>query len=157
MNVLDWIIIIWLVIAFLTGARLGLVYRLGHAVGFVVGLWLAIQYQDSLAAWFGGGPFSRITTFVSIMVAVAEASGFVALLLDKFFRIFSWLPFVKSANALLGGAIGVIGHAAIISVALYFASQYVTAPVFVQTVGESTLGSWCFTFGSWLATFIPYV
>lgn len=157
MNLLDWIIIGWLVIAFLSGARLGLVYRIGHLVGFIGGLWLAVHYQDVLAQWFGGGLAWRIGSFMTILVVVSELAGLFALLLDKFFRIFSWIPLLKSANALLGGALSVIGNAVIISVVLYFANHYAISSVFRQTVGESTLAALLLAFGSWLALFIPFV
>lgn len=157
MNILDWIIIAWLVIAFLSGARLGLVYRIGHVVGFVGGLWLAVRYQDVIAQWFGGGLSWRIGSFMTILIVVAELAGVFALLLDKFFRIFSWIPLLKSANAILGGVLSVVGNAAIISVVLYFANHYAVSPVFRQTVGESTLAAPLYAFGSWVATFIPFV
>lgn len=155
MNVLDWIIIVWLFVAFVTGARLGLVYRIGHVIGFVIGLWLAIRYQETIVGWFGDGFGWRIGSFITILVGVAEAAGLVALLVDKVFRIFSWIPFAKTTNTLLGGAAGVLGHGLIMSVALYFSNQFIQAEMFSQTIQESTLGGLLVSIGSWVSLFIP--
>lgn len=155
MNILDWIIIVWLVLAFIIGARLGLVYRIGHLIGLVLGVELALHYYSTIASWFGTSIWSQVSVFLAIVVVVAELSGLVALLLDKVFKLFSWIPLLKSANALLGGVASVITNAAIISVCVYFASTLALNAMITETVAESRFGSWALIAGAWLAKAIP--
>ncbi len=155
MNLLDWIIIIWLIIAFLLGARLGLVYRIGHLLGFGFGLWLAGRYVPMIASWFNGGVVWRVVLFIFVLVVVAEVAGVVAVTANKFFHIFAFLPFAKTTNALLGGVTGLVGHSLIISAALAVARRFIDTPLFTQTIIDSTLGNLLALVGDWLTIFLP--
>lgn len=116
MNILDWIIIAWLVIAFLSGAKLGLVYRIGHLVGLVVGVWLAFTYGGSIVEFFGGGIYTTITVILVLISGVSALGGLLAKTLDKFFGILSWIPFIKTANSILGGILSLIINIIILSI-----------------------------------------
>jgi len=157
MNILDWVIIGWLAIAFITGARLGLVYRVGHIVGLGLGVYLAVEYYDVVAGWVGDSITANITAFIILFVGVAELAGIAAVLLDKFFHILSWIPFLKTANIVLGGLLSALTHCAIISVIVYFCMTQVINPVLMQTVNESTLGPMANDIGFGLAVFIPII
>jgi len=155
MNILDWIIIAWLVIAFIVGVRLGLIYRIGHIIGLALGVQLALKYYSVIAAWFGSSVWNQVIIFLLIVVAVGELAGIVALLLDKIFKLFSWIPFLKSANALLGGIVAVLNHVVLISICVYFATTLSLNVIVTQTIAESQLGSWALITGAWLAKFTP--
>ncbi|EKD76313.1 MAG: hypothetical protein ACD_43C00156G0003 [uncultured bacterium] len=157
MNILDWVIIGWLAIAFFTGARLGLVYRVGHIVGLGLGVYLAVEYYDVVAGWVGDSITANITAFIVLFVGVAELAGIAAVLLDKFFHILSWVPFLKTANVILGGLLSALTHCAIISVIIFFSTTQVINTVFVQTINESTLGPIAAEIGSTIAVFIPFI
>lgn len=156
MNILDWVILGWLAIAFITGARLGLVYRIGHIVGLGLGVYLAVEYYAVVAGWVGDSLTANIIAFIILFVGVAELAGLAAVLLDKFFHILSWIPLLKTANVILGGLLSVLTNCAIISLIIYFCTTYVISSVFVQTVNESTLGPIVRAIGSGLAVFIPF-
>ena len=104
MNILDWVIIAWLVIAFLLGARLGLIYRIGHIIGLVVGTWLTFTYGMTVAGWLGDSWGIRIAVVLfDCWGGWIRRSGSYAL--DKAFKIVSWLPFLKLANGIVGGIV----------------------------------------------------
>jgi uncharacterized membrane protein required for colicin V production len=157
MNLLDWIILAWLVIAFISGARLGLVYRLGHIVGLGVGIYLAVEYYDVIANLIGDSVGAHITTFIALFVGVAELAGLAALLLDKFLHILSWIPFLKTANVLLGGLLSTGTHIIMLSLIIYVCSTQIVSDLVVQTIAESTLGPVAKAIGSGLAVFIPFI
>jgi uncharacterized membrane protein required for colicin V production len=116
MNVLDWIIITWLVISFLSGAKLGLVYRVGHLVGLVVGIWLAFTYGGRIIEFFGGGVGTTITVMLALISGVSALGGILAKFLDKTFGILSWIPFFKAANSILGGILSVLINILVLSI-----------------------------------------
>ena len=80
MNVLDWIILGWLLIAFLSGARFGLIYRIGHIVGLLLGIYLAFSYGDEIASWFGHGLYTKITVILVMLGVISMLGGLVALI-----------------------------------------------------------------------------
>lgn len=157
MNLLDWVMLGWLIIAFISGARLGLVYRLGHILGLVAGIYLAVEYYELVAGWVGNSVTANIFAFIILFVGIAELAGLVALVLDKFFHVLSWIPFLKTANVLLGGLLGLATHVVIVSLIVYICTTQMSSAVFTQTVNESTLGPLAQTVGSGLAVFLPFI
>lgn len=157
MNILDWIILVWLAIAFISGARLGLVYRIGHIVGLILGIYLAVNYYDVVAGWIGNSVTANIFAFIVVFIGVAELAGLVALVLDKFFHVLSWIPFLKAANLLLGGLLSMATHVVIVSLVVYVCTTQIVSPMFTQTVNESTLGPIAEAIGSGIAVFIPFI
>ncbi|MFA5995276.1 MAG: CvpA family protein [Patescibacteria group bacterium] len=155
MNILDWIIIIWLGIAFITGVKLGLVYRLGHLIGLGLGIYLAGKYYGDIAPWFGSSPWSKLIVFQFLLIGVSMIGGYVAMLLNKVFNFVSWIPLLKSANRILGGVFGVITNAIIISVALFFLSRISISPVLTQTLMESKLTALILPLGEMISILLP--
>lgn len=157
MNLLDWIIIVWLVIAFISGARLGLVYRIGHILGLGLGIYLAVEYYNVVASWLGDSITANIIAFIVLFVGIAELAGLAALLLDKFFHVLSWIPLLKTANVVLGGLLSVATHVIVLSLIIYVCTDQIISPVLTQTVDESTLGPIAEVIGTSLAVFMPFI
>lgn len=156
MTILDWVIIVWLVIAFLLGAKLGLIYRIGHLIGLVVGTWLAFTYGMTVASWLGDSWGIRIAVVLLLIAGVAELGGLVATVLDKAFKIVSWLPFLKLANRMIGGVVALLTHAVLLGVVLSFALTLALDEQWKLAIEQSTLGPWLVMIGTMVSTFIPW-
>ena len=126
MNILDWVIIAWLVISFLSGAKLGLVYRVGHLVGLIVGVWLAFTYGGRIIDFLGGGFSTTISVMLALISGVSALGGILAKVLDKVFGIFSWIPFLRSANSILGGVLSLLISILVLSIIIRY-SMYLLA------------------------------
>lgn len=156
MNVLDWIILGWLLIAFLSGARFGLIYRIGHIVGLLLGIYLAFSYGDEIASWFGHGLYTKITVILVMLGVISMLGGLVALIFDKFFRLFSWIPGLKALNSILGGVLGLLTNAIILCIVLAVANALPLPEQWALMIQQSVIGSWLVLLGSWISNFIPY-
>ncbi|MBI4406930.1 MAG: CvpA family protein [Candidatus Kerfeldbacteria bacterium] len=156
MNILDWVIVVWLVIAFLLGARLGLIYRIGHIIGLVVGIWLAFTYGMTVASWLGDSWGIRIAVVLFLIAGVAELGGLVATLLDKAFKIVSWLPFLKLANGIIGGIVSLLTHLVLLGIVLSFALTLPVDEQWLLAIEQSTLGPWLVIVGTTVTNFIPW-
>lgn len=155
MNLLDWIILIWLGLAFFSGMRFGLVYRLGHLIGLILGIYLAGKYYSVIGHWLGNSPWSLFGTFQVILIGVSMLGGIIASVLNKIFNFVSWIPFLKTANRLLGGVFGLITNTIIISIIIFFLSRIQISPVLTQTLVESKFAGVFLQFGNILSIFLP--
>lgn len=155
MNILDWILVIWLGIAFLSGLRFGFISRLGQVIGFIVGLWFVVRYQGDLTRWLPDNMAWGLGSRIIILIVLGEAAGLGVVFLNKIFRVFAWLPLAKTTNAALGGVISLLGHTVIISLALALADQLIPSAILAQTIDESVLGGFFLSLGQVLVRFIP--
>ncbi len=141
MNILDWIIIIWLIMGFLVGARTGVVYWVGTVIGVLVGIYVAGEYYNEIATIFSGFPSSKLLAFILILGGIAALSGLVAYIANRVFKIVSWFPFLKTANRLLGGIVSLIANTLFLSIVLFFLSRIEISDVLTQTIVESRLAA----------------
>lgn len=155
MNLLDWIILIWLGLAFVIGIKAGLIYRLGHLVGLIAGIYLAGKYYTVIAPWFGSSPWSKLVAFQLLISGISMLGGYAAVLLNKVFSFVSWIPLLKTANRVLGGVFGVLTNAIILSVALYFVARIDISSIVTQTVAESKLAAMLLVLGKAVAVLLP--
>ncbi|MCR4314404.1 MAG: CvpA family protein, partial [Candidatus Uhrbacteria bacterium] len=95
------------------GFFFGLVHTLGSLVGTIIGIFFASRLVDptfeTFGFLFGGGTFARILIFVIIFFLITRLVGLVFWIFEKAFGVFSWIPFAKSIDKLLGGFFGFIG------------------------------------------------
>ncbi len=141
MNILDWIIIIWLVLAFFTGARSGLVFWIGNILGLVLGIYVAGVYYSDIAGWIGGGGWSNLIAFTVLLVVISVVSGIVAHVVNKVFNLLRWIPFLSTANHILGGILAVVVNLLLLSILVYFASHVEISSVLTQTITESRMAA----------------
>lgn len=108
MNLLDIILIIWLALSFFSGWKAGFVYKLGNLIGTIIGFYLAIQWTPTVASWFGSGVVSSVVVFFILWSIIGNLFGLIAWIIDKFFKIATILPFVKTANRFFGAVLSII-------------------------------------------------
>lgn len=158
MNILDWVIIAWLVIAFLSGAKLGLVYRVGHLVGLIVGIWLAFTFGGQIIEFFGGGIGMTITVVLILISGVSAIGGILAKTLDKAFGIFSWIPFLRTANSILGGVLSLLINIVILSVMFALAINLLSADdtKYILMIEQSQFYPWFMPLSQLIVPMIPW-
>ena len=155
MTIIDWIVIIWLVLEFFIGVKTGLVYRVGNLLGLFGSVYFAGQYYTTLAPWLGGGVGAQVSAFAIIVSIGFFLSGIVMVFVNKIFDIATIIPFLSSANRLLGGIFSVIVHILFLSTIFYFASKFDINPVLTQTLQESPVSQILIVIGGVMAFVLP--
>jgi len=111
------------------GLFFGLVRAIGSLVGLLVGLWAASQYYLLFFNWaqslfFGHDNLGKIVSFIIIFILVNRLIGFLFILLDKFLRLLSIIPFLKTINRLAGAVFGFLEGGLVLSLLLYVLTHY---------------------------------
>lgn len=125
MSAIDILILIIIAIFVWKGVRLGLIEAVGGLVGLFVGAYAAGRYYEAVAEAFSGAlfnspVFARVIAFILIFIAVNRAIALVFWILDKAFNIIAFIPFLKTFNRLLGGALGLVEALIFIAVLTIF-------------------------------------
>lgn len=144
MNLLDWIIIIYIAGSVLNGLKQGLVRMAGSIVGLVIGVVLAGQWYEVLGSWLSAFVFSNpmvadVVAFFLIVSLVTRAVGIVAAILDNVVKFVSIIPGIAAVNKLAGGALGLLEGVLIVGVTLYFAQKFDVGPAWRDTLVNSAL------------------
>lgn len=141
MNILDWIIIAWLVLAFLAGARSGFIFWVGTVLGFIAGIYIAGIYYPELSGLIGDSGWAKLIAFKILLILCSVLGGIAAKIINKLFNLIKWIPFLKTANRILGGLLAVIVNVLFISIVLYFASHIYISDILTQTIAESRIAA----------------
>ncbi len=117
MNWIDFVIVILLVLAVISGFSRGLVKEVASLVGLILGIWGAIRFSaftaERLYEWFDmSGQYIGIISFLVTFVAIVMVIHFAGSLVDKLVETVS-LGFL---NRLLGMAFGAVKNILILSV-----------------------------------------
>lgn len=124
----DATILIVLAIFFLMGFVRGFIKQIGSIVGFIIALFVAATYHPAVAAYlkpsFVQWPIisqqlSVISAYGLLFFGTQFGFGIVVSIADYMFRIFSFAPFMKFTNRLLGGLIGVLEGMLLASAVVY--------------------------------------
>jgi len=124
----------------LAGLWFGLVHALGALVGMILSVLVAGHY--AAAGTFGTSNTARVLTFIIIMILVNRLIGLVFWIIEKIFKIVAVIPFLKTFNALLGGALGLIEGIMVVGGALYVAARYPVSSGFAGILSASQVGLW---------------
>ena len=135
------LILILIVFAFiLAGLWFGFVHSLGALVGTIFGVLVAGRY--AAAGTFGGSNVARVIAFLVIMILVNRLIGLVFWIIERIFKIVSVIPFMKTVNALAGGALGLLEGVFVVGGALYIAARYPVTQNFASVLAASSIGLW---------------
>lgn len=120
MEVVDWILLIFLVLSVIRGLSVGLIRSIGSLVNLAVGVWAGCFFsgklQPSLAEWMPNADDAviRVVAFLIIVVVAMILVGCLIRLVDKLLKalMLGWI------NRLLGGALHLCICAFVLSLAL---------------------------------------
>lgn len=122
----------------------GLIKALGRLIGLFLGIALASHYYTLLApAWtwlfFDNQTITEIALFIIIFVFVSRITGLIFWVIDRFFDIVRFIPFLTSINRLLGAILGLIEGIIIVGVVLLLLSQYQLSDRLQEVIATSQM------------------
>lgn len=146
MHWLDIVLLVWLLVALVMGTRAGFVYAAGRLIGLIVGVWLAGRWTPQLSSAFGTNTVTAVIIFLVLLSLLTKLGGLLAWVADKFFRILTIIPFLKTFNKVFGGVLGLLISIIIISIGVLGVQLFASETVVSETVSESAVAS---TIGEW--------
>ena len=124
------LILIWSGFVFY-GLFFGLIRTLGSLLAVIAGAWAAsIFYLDLfnlIESWFFGlDNLGKIVCFIIVFTVANRLIGFIFMILDKTFSIFSIIPFMKTINRLGGAILGFLEGALVLGILVYLGVEYLS-------------------------------
>jgi len=109
------------------GFFFGFIKTVGSLIGTILGLVIATRVSrpisEQIGFIFGGGGTAQIIVFIIVFLILSRLIGFVFWLLEKPLGSIKWLPFVGTADRLLGGLLGFIEGVMVVGVVIFYAFQ----------------------------------
>ncbi len=143
----------------ISGLYRGFIQTAGNLVGLVLGILVS-----SYGIWWLNDQFSilekpilAITIFLLITIIVSRLLGWVVDLLDQIWKFISIIPFTGSINKLLGGILGLIEGAIILSAISYFGTTYLTEGSVRTAIESSEILPWLDWAAGWISVLFPSI
>ena len=136
-TLIDLILLI-IITGFVTyGVWLGFVEAIGGLLGLILGIFLGGKFAAELGdvlspIFFGRDTLAEIVAFILIFTIASRLVGIGFYILNKVFKIFSLIPFVKTFNRMGGGILGFVEGVLVVGVVLSFTSTF-TLTSFLST------------------------
>ncbi len=142
------------------GLFFGLIRTLGSLLGMVAGAWVAILFYldlfNLIESWFFGlENIGKIVCFLFLFVIANRLVRLIFVLLDKAFKIFSIIPFLKTINRIGGMFLGLIEGALVLGVVIYLAVVHLSIDTWLPIdLGQSVIIPYLMTFIKFLVPFL---
>jgi len=111
------------------GLAKGLIRLLGQVVGLIVASYVASHFYLTFYQWgqdmvnWGEGT-EKFLSFLIVFVLVTSLVGIVFIIIEKIFNLIAIIPFTKTINRLLGGALGLLEGSLSLGLILFVAVRY---------------------------------
>lgn len=160
MTYLDFILIIILFFFISSGFRFGLIITLGNLVGTIVGVLVAGHYFE----WgttvldgilLGNVNLARVVAFIIIFILASRLVGLAFYTIDKFFKVLTALPFLKSINRLAGAFVGFLEGALMLGLVILFIDKFPFSQFIIPAIEASQIAQWLLGYGKILAPLLP--
>ena len=145
MNVTDIVLIVILVIFVALGAKDGFIHTLGRLIGAVVGFMLAQAWSpwlSGLLAVVMPIGWARVVAFILLFLIIERVFGLVLWIIDKAFKILSFLPFLRSIDKLLGGLLGFGEGIILLGGTIYLITTFKPVMSLYVLVTSSSVANW---------------
>jgi membrane protein required for colicin V production len=144
----------------LAGIWFGLIHTLGSLVGTLLGVYIASRYYEVLADWlqsiFGWvGNTPKVIVFIVAFLVINRLVGFGFWFLEKFFSIFTRLPFVRSLNRLLGLIFGISEGIITVGIVIYFIERFPLSLPYMSHLANSQIAPYTVGIATLLLPLIP--
>ncbi|TAK03697.1 CvpA family protein [Patescibacteria group bacterium] len=144
MSLVD-VILIFIVGGFtMFGLFFGLVRTLGGLIGTIVGMVVASRLvgpvYDRFGWLMGGGGTGKVVAFLIVFFVFGRIFGLGLWLLRTVFGWFAWIPLAGLVDRILGAAFGLIEGIVFVSVALFFALQFLPDDAVKMALSASIVG-----------------
>jgi uncharacterized membrane protein required for colicin V production len=163
MTVLDIILLIVLAGFVFYGLFFGLIKTIGSLMGVIVGAWGAshlylLFFSIIQDLFFGLDNLGKVVCFIVLFSIINRLVAFGFALLDKTFRLFSIIPFLKTINRLGGAVLGFIEGGLVLGLFLYIVSKYTFVGTFFgDLITESQLAPFLLSFVKIILPLFPQV
>lgn len=160
MNIIDIIILSTVGGFALFGLWFGFVHTVGSLLGTVLGVYLASRYYEVGADWLihitgWGENVSKVVVFIIAFIIINRLVGVVFWFLQRFGKMFTSLPFIKSLDRLLGLVFGAIEGMITIGVIVYFINFFPFNDHILSQIDESTLAPYADDIASVMIPLLP--
>ncbi len=161
MPLLDVVLILFLAGFVYYGFSSGLIRAVGSLAGVVLGAWLAGTYYLTLFEWISGiWPWTpnigKIVCFILAFTVISHAVSWAFTLFEQTFKLATIIPFLSTANRILGALFGFIEGALALGLILYIAGRYLPAVgTLGEWIGHSSIVSFLIDFSKILAPLLP--
>ncbi|MFA6533638.1 MAG: CvpA family protein [Patescibacteria group bacterium] len=130
----------------LLGLISGFIQALGTLLGVLLGAFVAGHYYQLAAGWgsflWGDGNWGRLISFFLILIIVSRLVGLLFYLVNRIFEIISIIPFLKTINRLVGLVFGLLEGLCVVSLTVYFLSQYPVSAWLTAQMATSAVAPW---------------
>lgn len=118
------------------GLFFGIIRTAGLFVGVIIATFFASRLYLPASGWVDGlfagyDNLGRVLVFLILFIIINRLVGLAFYIIDRFFCVFSIIPFVKTANRLGGAALGLITGSFFLGVILYVISKYALLDVWI--------------------------
>jgi len=107
----------------------GLIYAVGGIFGLIFGAVLATRwyniFAEKLLFLFGENEnLAKVVCFIILFFIIWRLIVWIFSLLERFFNVLSFIPFLKSINRIAGAVLGFFEGALILGLLLYFLTRF---------------------------------
>jgi len=145
------------------GFFFGLIRVIGDLVGLIVGAYVAgkiyVPVFEFLDRFIPGSPgLGKVIIFILCFSIISRLVSWLVALLEQGFNLISIIPFLKTANRLLGLAFGIVEGILSLGIAAYILTKHLPA-VFplAQWLEKSELAPWLIKVSKILAPILPEI
>jgi len=125
------------------GFFFGLIMVLGNLTGLIIGAYLAARWYLPIFNWLdrfipGSPMIGRVIVFIICFGVISRLINWLFILLEQAFNVISVIPFLKTANRLLGLVFGLAEGILILGIIAYLAERHLSSATFLSTWLESS-------------------
>lgn len=159
-TVFDLILVLVLFFFTFSGFMFGAIQTIGSLAGTIVGIIVAGRYFDVLSGKISPTPIgnpnlAKVLAFALLFVVSSKAVSLVFWIVNKVYKLLSFIPFLKSINRLAGGFLGLAEGVIIVGVALVLFKQYPFADFLLPSIDTSPIAQWLLWVGGQLVPLLP--
>ncbi len=137
------IVLLLILLAFIgLGLKDGFIVSLGRIVGAIIGFVAARAWYvaaSPLLSWLLPESWSKVIAFLLIFMLVDRLLGWVFGALDKTYNFIAMIPFMKSANHLIGAIVGFIEGIVIMGGVIWLIKTFNILPFAIPYVDGATV------------------
>ncbi|MBI2551431.1 CvpA family protein [Candidatus Uhrbacteria bacterium] len=140
-----------------TGWKFGLIQGLGSMLGAVLGALWSFSLSGGIAHAFGLGAVGRVIILLILFLLIAKLIGLLFWAINKFYKLFSFIPLSGTLNHLLGAVLGLLEGILILGVILYYALTIIPFAAVSDTITHADLGHALQRIGKWIVDVLPWI
>ena len=139
------IVLILILLAFIgLGLRDGFIVALGRIVGAIIGFVAARAWYvpaAPLLTWLMPEGWAKVVMFLIIFILVDRLMGWIFSALDKTYDFLAKIPFMKSANHLIGALVGLIEGIVIMGGVVWVIKTFKLLPFIASYLDQSSVAT----------------